>query len=166
MFFRLLNKCLEAFVSISLALLCKINFIIYDHKSMVDWLQREIVCFYNGEYVSYHIKIKVCFGLIPKKWFGRTGSKDIPLKVVIFAWWLFRNRLSTKDNQIRRGVLNNDTCLCASGCGSLETATHLFLHCCIFGSVWHFILRWVGISLVLSYCIKSFESVRFWRWWL
>jgi hypothetical protein len=29
-------------------------------------------------------------------------QKDIPLKVVLFAWRLFRDRLSTKDNLIRR----------------------------------------------------------------
>ncbi|XP_024642145.1 uncharacterized protein [Medicago truncatula] len=77
--------------------------------------------------------------------------KDVPLNVVIFAWRMFRNRLPTKDNLNRRGVLNNNSCLCASRCGSLETASHLFLHCFIFGSVWHFIIRWVGISSVLPY---------------
>lgn len=57
--------------------------------------------------------------------------KDIPLKVVIFAWRLLRNRLPTKDNLIRRGVINNDSIMC----GSSETFNHVFLHCCIFGSV-------------------------------
>jgi len=33
--------------------------------------------------------------------------KDISLKVVIFAWRLFRNRLPTKDNLFRRGILNH-----------------------------------------------------------
>ncbi|XP_024636145.1 uncharacterized protein [Medicago truncatula] len=74
-------------------------------------------------------------------------QKDIPLKVVIFAWRLFRNRLPTKDNLLRRGILNNnDTCLCVAGCDSLETANHLFLHCPLSGSVWNLILRWVGLS--------------------
>lgn len=65
--------------------------------------------------------------------------KDIPLKVVIFDWRLFRNRLPTKDYLFWRGILNNDYRMCASGCGSLETLNHLFLHCSFFGAVWYYI---------------------------
>jgi len=73
-------------------------------------------------------------------------QKDIPLKVVVFAWRLFRNRLPTKDDLSRRGILNDDSCLCVAGCGSLETAHHLFLHCSLFGSVWYLINSWIGFS--------------------
>jgi len=31
--------------------------------------------------------------------------KDIPLKVSVFGWRLFKNRLPTKDNLFRRGVI-------------------------------------------------------------
>jgi len=34
--------------------------------------------------------------------------KDIPLKIVLFAWRLFRDRLPTKDNLFRRGVISSD----------------------------------------------------------
>ena len=61
--------------------------------------------------------------------------KDISLKVVLFAWRLFRDRLPTKDNLYRRGVIAADDRLCVSGCGSLESSTHLFLHYNIFGDV-------------------------------
>ena len=44
-------------------------------------------------------------------------QKHIPLKVVVFVWRLFHNRLPTKDNLLRRNVLDNNSCLCASGCG-------------------------------------------------
>jgi len=54
--------------------------------------------------------------------------KDIPLKVVIFVWHLFRDRLPTKDNLYRRRVIAVDDRLCVGGCGSLESSTHLFLH--------------------------------------
>ena len=53
--------------------------------------------------------------------------------VVLFAWRLFRDRLPTKDNLIRRGVIAFVDSLCVGGCGSLETAPHLFLHCNFFG---------------------------------
>jgi len=75
--------------------------------------------------------------------------KQVPLKVVLFAWRLFRDRLPTKDNLLRRGVINLDSRVCIAGCNSLETTTHLFLHCSTFGSVWQYLLRWLGISTAL-----------------
>jgi len=40
--------------------------------------------------------------------------KNVPLKVVLFAWRLFRDRLPTKDNLHRRGVLGQASMLCVS----------------------------------------------------
>jgi len=39
----------------------------------------------------------------------------VPLKVVVFAWRLFRDRLPTKDNLLRRGVINHDSRMCVAG---------------------------------------------------
>ena len=75
--------------------------------------------------------------------------KDVPLKVVLFAWRLFRDMLPTKDNLHHRGVLDRDSRSCVAGCDSVESSQHLFLHCNTFGSVWHFIYRWLGISTVV-----------------
>jgi len=75
--------------------------------------------------------------------------KDIPLKVVLFAWRLICDRLPTKDNLFRRGVIDDDARLCFGGCGSLESSPHLFLHCNIFGEVWYFIHRWLGVCSAL-----------------
>ena len=77
--------------------------------------------------------------------------KDIPLKVVLFAWSLFCDRLPTKDNLYRHGVIAVDDKLCVGGCGLLESSTHLFLHCNIFGDVWHLIHRWLGVCTILPY---------------
>jgi len=74
--------------------------------------------------------------------------KDVPLKVVLCAWRLFRDRLSTKDNLLRRGVIGNDLSLCVNGRGFMETSSHLFLHCNHFGSVWYLIYRWTGVFTV------------------
>ena len=68
-------------------------------------------------------------------------------RVVLFAWRLFRDRLSTKDNLLRRGVIHFDFRLCVAGCGIVETSYHLFLHCNFFGTVWHSIYSWIGISV-------------------
>jgi hypothetical protein len=76
--------------------------------------------------------------------------KPVPLKVSVFVWRLLRNRLPTKDNLIRRRVLQSDDTLCVGGCGFPETAVHLFLHCDIFSGLWHLIYQWVGISFISS----------------
>jgi len=61
--------------------------------------------------------------------------KDVPLKVILFARHLIRDRLPTKDNLFRRGVIASDARVCIGGCGSLETSPRLFLHCGFFGEV-------------------------------
>jgi len=59
------------------------------------------------------------------------------------------NRLSTKDNLLRRGILHSNYCQCVYGCDSMETVDHLFLHCSLFGTVWNHILCWIGFSTVV-----------------
>jgi hypothetical protein len=68
---------------------------------------------------------------------------------MLFAWRLFRDRLPTKDNLYRRHVIDIEARSCAGGCGEVETSSHLFLHCNLFGSVWNHILRWSGVSSVM-----------------
>jgi hypothetical protein len=75
--------------------------------------------------------------------------KDVPLKVILFAWRLFRDRLPTKNNLYHRHVIGVDAQLCVGGCGEVETSSHLLLHCTVFGAVWHYILRWLGLLAVL-----------------
>jgi len=69
--------------------------------------------------------------LVPSLW-----HMDVPLKVVLFAWRLFRDRLPTKDNLYLRNVLVFDAQICAGGCRLPETTSHLFLLCNFFGLVW------------------------------
>jgi len=37
---------------------------------------------------------------------------------------------------------------CVSGCGSLKNSSHLILQCQSFGSVWNYIYRWIGVTMV------------------
>jgi len=74
--------------------------------------------------------------------------KQVPLKVSIFAWRLLRDRLPTKNRLLRRGVINGDVIMCVSGCGMAESAPHLFIHCATFGTLWHLIRSWIGMSSV------------------
>jgi len=69
--------------------------------------------------------------------------------VSVFAWRLTRNRLPTKDNLIRRRIIQHDNASCISGCGSGETADHLLFRCDHFGRVWHRIYQWLDISFTV-----------------
>jgi hypothetical protein len=82
-------------------------------------------------------------------------QKHIPSKVSVFVWRLLRNRLPTKDNLVQRQVIQNSDTACITGCGGLETATHLFLHCNIFSSLWYNVYRWLHISSVTPSNIRQ-----------
>jgi hypothetical protein len=76
--------------------------------------------------------------------------KSVPLKVNLFVWRLFLNRLPTKDNLHRRGVLGATQITCVSSCGSVETADHLFFLCDFYGQLWHLLSNWLGTQVALS----------------
>jgi len=82
--------------------------------------------------------------------------------VVLFAWRLFRDRLPTKDNLLRRGVIDHDSRMCVAGCDLVELSSHLFLHCNIFGTIWHLIYRWLGVSVTNPfYVLDHFHQFGF-----
>jgi hypothetical protein len=72
--------------------------------------------------------------------------RQVPLKVSIIAWRLLKDRLPTKLNLQRRGLLEPAVTTCVSRCGIDEFVSHLFLHCEVFGSLWQYIRSWIGIS--------------------
>jgi len=74
--------------------------------------------------------------------------KQVPLKVFIVAWRLLKNRLPTKLNLQRCGIAQVTDTMCVSGCGKDESASHLFLHCHVYGSLWQHIRSWIGVSSV------------------
>lgn len=76
--------------------------------------------------------------------------KHVPLNVSLFTWRLFRNRLPTKDNLMRRCVLQHDDNKCVGDCDYEETTGHLFFGCATSSGVWCLLLRWLGISFVGS----------------
>jgi len=62
---------------------------------------------------------------------------SIPSKVFVLVWRLLRNRVPTKDNLVHRGVLASTDSACVGGCGTTETAKHLFFHCNISRELWY-----------------------------
>lgn len=57
----------------------------------------------------------------------------LPLKIKIFLWQMFRNRLPTSDNVAKRQGPSNGTCTL---CGNAEDANHVFFRCHLARFVW------------------------------
>jgi len=77
------------------------------------------------------------------------------LKISLFAWRLFRNRLPTKDNLITRGIIQAEANACLGGCGIQESVDHLFITCRHFSQLWTQIFRVLVISSVDSFCVND-----------
>ncbi|GAU48696.1 hypothetical protein TSUD_186890 [Trifolium subterraneum] len=76
--------------------------------------------------------------------------KPVPLKVNIFVCRLFFNRLPTKDNLHKRGVLDSTQLLCATSCGKVEDRDHLFFQCEVYGRIWLLVSKWLGFDSIFN----------------
>ena len=74
--------------------------------------------------------------------------KEVSLKVSLFVWCLYCNRLPTRDNLIRRRILLPANNLCVGGCGLVETSNNMFLHCNQYGTIWSLLRKWIGVSSI------------------
>ena len=75
--------------------------------------------------------------------------KTVPLKVNIFVWRLFLNRLATKDNLLKMNVLEANNVACSALCGKEEERDHLFFQCDHYGRLWLLISNWLDIVTAL-----------------
>jgi hypothetical protein len=91
-----------------------------------------------------------------RKIFSKIWESPAPSKIVVFSWQLFHNRLPTKDNLFRHGVLDHKVggnCVwCDSSPGS---AKHLFAHCWFGHRVWYEIFKWFGVLMVMPHNLMS-----------
>ncbi|GAU16069.1 hypothetical protein TSUD_339400 [Trifolium subterraneum] len=63
--------------------------------------------------------------------------KQVPLKVSVLAWMLWRNGLPTKDNLAARNIIPQDSQLCVIGCGG---------YWWLGAPLWRLIRAWVSMS--------------------
>lgn len=107
--------------------------------------------------------VKSCYGWLVNVFAGTTRtmegvqaalcskiwSCDVPTKVQIFVWKMMLNRLPTRDNLERRGIINNVHELCCVLCfEENETANHLFCNCRMSQAVWTAVMQWIGVQLL------------------
>ncbi|XP_058733344.1 uncharacterized protein LOC131604950 [Vicia villosa] len=64
--------------------------------------------------------------------YSEAWNRFIPLKVAVLVWRLFQNKIASKDNLVKRGVLNQTQSDCPYGCAVTENASHIFFECIFF----------------------------------
>jgi hypothetical protein len=79
-----------------------------------------------------------------------------PSKMLGLVWMVLHDKVPTRVNLVRRGVIpgNGDQAcaLCGEGAESVE---HLFLYCKVIMQVWERILVWLGLQFMLPHNILS-----------
>jgi hypothetical protein len=86
-------------------------------------------------------------------------KSGVPSKVSAFSWQLLLDRVPTRDNLRRRGVLNMDDSRCPLCNEEVETTCHVFLHCRITSKIWYAINRWYGVCSVVPSSVPMSYAV-------
>ena len=85
--------------------------------------------------------------------------KAVP-SALLLAWRLMENKLATRVNLRRRGVLV-DNSMCSLYGKKEETCRHLFFDCSFAKQVWCFCYRWLGVLVVSHFEPKNnFDQFR------
>jgi len=84
--------------------------------------------------------------------------KQVSLNVSIFPWRLLRDRLPTKENLAKRGIISVDSRMCCAGCEHAEDLKHVFLICPYYGALWPLVRAWLRIEGVESQVISDHFS--------
>ena len=72
--------------------------------------------------------------LVDRTLVGDVWQKQIPSKVSILVWRLFRNRIPSK---VSIRVISLFDTACSAGCELPESALHLFILCNVAGELWY-----------------------------
>jgi hypothetical protein len=72
----------------------------------------------------------------------------VPSKVSALAWQLMLDKIPTRENLYKRGIIHIDDALCPLCNGAVESVRHLFLHCPFASAVWYSLNRWLGVVVV------------------
>src|SRR3954471_14299332 len=76
---------------------------------------------------------------------------SIPLKIKVFSWRFFSNKLPLKDLLLLRNVPNISSVDCLFCLAHQENLNHLFFECLNSRRIWSSILCWIGVDLKMSF---------------
>jgi hypothetical protein len=87
--------------------------------------------------------------------FSKIWNFGIPSKISAFAWQLLLDRIPTKENLHKRGIIQQHQSGCIFCNHSMESSLHLFLHCDLAIKVWYEIMFWLGVVIIAPSNIAS-----------
>ncbi|GKU91870.1 hypothetical protein SLEP1_g5684 [Rubroshorea leprosula] len=93
-----------------------------------------------------------------RKVFEKIWNPLIPHKVYGFTWLLLLDRIPSKFNLLKRGLIKEMEAVKCSLCGrNVEDSNHLFLHCSVTAKIWSMCFEWWGFSIAIAgSCWDSF----------
>nr|GFA30764.1 RNA-directed DNA polymerase, eukaryota [Tanacetum cinerariifolium] len=112
----------------------------------------------DGVFRVKDVRILLDEAFLPKMEVPTRWIKSIPIKVNVFAWKLFLDRLPTRSNLARRNVLI-PSLACPLCDLALEDSSHLFFGCFVAKDVQKLICRWWNLYF------QSFDSYDGWLSW-
>ncbi|XP_057426328.1 uncharacterized protein LOC130719736 [Lotus japonicus] len=84
--------------------------------------------------------------------------RSLPPKVGLLFWQVNLNKVATKDNLLKRGISLPDNGLCSLCQTTLESGTHLFLHCPKTWILWCFVLAREGVQWAIPSSLDELSS--------
>ncbi|GKV51190.1 hypothetical protein SLEP1_g57860 [Rubroshorea leprosula] len=87
-------------------------------------------------------------------------NTSIPSKISAFSWQMLQDKIPTKVNLFKRGIIKEiEECKCDL-CGmTYEDTSHIFIHCEVSCKLWNACYKWWGIKTALDNdCWKVFEQ--------
>ncbi|GKU93781.1 hypothetical protein SLEP1_g7347 [Rubroshorea leprosula] len=98
--------------------------------------------------------VRSAYNLLNQKQDGSPDHKykliwdsKILLKISAFAWRALQNRIPTKENLLKRGMIEETTGTKCTLCGEkIETASHILFSCLVSWKVWCLCYDWWGIK--------------------
>ncbi|GKV36397.1 hypothetical protein SLEP1_g44538 [Rubroshorea leprosula] len=96
------------------------------------------------------------------KTYQRIWNPSLPSKILAFNWQLLLDRIPTKVNLLRRGVIKDMTKAKCALCNEEEEkdSTHLFLNCKIVRWVWMACSKWWGTNIMMNRdCWNTFQLI-------
>ncbi|GLT47960.1 hypothetical protein SLA2020_216110 [Shorea laevis] len=107
---------------------------------------------------SGYLLLKQHLGNVDGWPYNKLWIPSIPSKVSAFIWQTLQDKIATKWNLFRRGILNNNQLKCCF-CDGQEDTNHLFLHCNFASKIWNLCLQWWGIaSITAKEILEAFKQ--------
>ena len=83
---------------------------------------------------AYRFNISYAHQILATKVFFPYWHRNIPTKIIIFGWLIWKGKTLTWENLTKRGFMGPNICVLC--CKEQETSTHLFITCPVTISLW------------------------------